>query len=54
MTKLFGSFGFGENQKKSENGRFLVIFWANFGMFLISQSYDFDVIAHAGASLAVK
>ena len=42
------------NFKKSKNGSFLAIFGRTFAMFLTSQSYDFDAIAHAGAPLGVE
>ena len=39
---------FGENRQKSKNGCFLAIFGLILAMFLTSQPYDFDVIAHIG------
>ena len=39
---------FWENWKKSENGCFLAIFGLILAMFLTSQPYDFDAIAHIG------
>ena len=45
---------FWENRKKSKNGCFLAIFGLILAMFLTSQPYDFDAIAHAGAPLGVE
>ena len=45
---------FWENRKKSKNGCFSAIFGLILAMFLTTQSYDFDAIAHAGAPLGVK
>ena len=44
---------FEKNEKKSKMA-FLVIFVLFLAMFLRSQSYDFDAIAHAGAPLGVE
>ena len=45
---------FWENRKKSKNGCFSAIFGLILAMFLTTQSYDFDAIAHAGAPLGVE
>ena len=45
---------FWENRKKSKNDCFLAIFGLILAMFLISQPYDFDAFAHAGAPLGVE
>ena len=45
---------FRENRKKSENGRFLVIFGLILSMIHRSQSYDFDTIVHTGAPLGLE
>ena len=45
---------FWENRKKSKNGCFLAIFGLILAIFLTSQPYDFDAIAHAGAPLGVE
>ena len=42
-----------EKIEKSKNGRFLVIFGLILAIFLRSQSYNFDLIAHRGAPLSV-
>ena len=42
---------FWENRKKLKNGCFLAIFGLILAMFLTSQPYDFDAIAHTGARL---
>ena len=45
---------FWENRKKSKTGCFSAIFGLILAMFLTTQSYDFDAIAHAGAPLSVE
>ena len=51
----FESYGqFSKKSKKFQNWRFLVIFGLILVRFLRSQSYDFDAIAHTGASLGVE
>ena len=45
---------FWENWKKSKIGCFLVIFGLILAMFLTTQSYDFNAIAHAWAPLGVE
>ena len=45
---------FWENRKKSENDCFSAIFGLILAMFLTTQSYNFDAIAHAGAPLGVE
>ena len=53
-----GKMDFSETDLKSEKNYLLYCHLAIFGvilaMFLESQSYDFDAIAHAGASLGVE
>ena len=39
---------FWENRKKMKNDSFLAIFGLILAMFLTSQPYDFDAIAHIG------
>ena len=41
-------------EKNSKNGCFLAIFGLILAMFLTSQPYDFDAIAHAGVPLGVE
>ena len=43
-----------EKIEKVENGCFLAILGRNLAMFLRSQSYNFDIIAHTGATLGVE
>ena len=50
MTRKFRSNGMEifEKIKKMKNGNFLAIFRLILAMFLASQPYDFDAIAHIG------
>ena len=43
-----------EKIEKSRKMAVFCHFWANFGLFLTLQSYDFDAFAHAGAPLGVE
>ena len=43
-----------EKIEKSKNGCFSAIFGLILAIFLTTQSYDFDAIAHTGAPLGVE
>ena len=45
---------FWEKRKKSKNDCFLAIFGLILAMFLTSQPYDFDAIAHIGLQYGVE